>query len=110
MLKADIVMNDGSELKDIILFTSQDLGDSQIMSKDKAEKLLKNNRVVFFSGKYVQGGISTGQISSYYLYEDNEYVKARLVDFVENTKTIYDTVDVADFIFDHRDEILKLIR
>lgn len=110
VVKANIIMSDGTELKDIVLFTNKNLGDSQILSKIDAEKALQNNGIIFFSGKYVQGGISTKAISHYFLYEDNEYIKSKIFDFVESVDTIYDKTDIANFISDYREEILDLIK
>lgn len=110
MLKADIVMNDGAKLKDVMLFTNKNLGNSQIFTKDEAEKLLQGRGIVYFGGKYVQGGISVGGIADYFLFEDSEYIKSRLIDFVNSVDTINDKTGIANFVIEHREKLLELMK
>lgn len=61
MIKANIVMKDGSELKEVLLFKSKDLGNSEIKSKAYARLTLNGEnqslKHVYICGKYIQGGI-----------------------------------------------------
>lgn len=81
-----------------------------MQAKSEAEKLLQENRTIFFCGKYIQGGISVGVIADCFLCEDTEYVEYRIFDFVESVNTIYDKTDIANFIIEYREDILRLLK
>lgn len=112
MLKADIVMMDDTILNDVMLFKDRNLGDSQILTREEAEEYLnfEGEKIVYFSGKYVQGGLIPKQIMEYELNEDSATVEKRIKDFVKNNNTVFDTNDTAEYIIEYRDQLLKLLK
>ncbi|WP_080845650.1 hypothetical protein [Cytobacillus gottheilii] len=112
MIKADIVMMDETILNDVMLFRDRNLGDAQILTREEAEKHLNfdSDRIVYFSGKFVQGGLIPKQIMEYKLKEDSETIKNRIKEFVKNNNSIYDTNDTAEYIIEYREQLLKLLK
>lgn len=112
MIKADIVMMDGSVLNEVMLFKDRNLGDSQILTKEEADEYLdfESDKIVYFSGKYVQGGIISKQIMEYELKGDSETVEERIKEFVKNNNSVYDTNDTAEYIIEYREQLLKLLK
>lgn len=113
-MKVNVWMSDGSELKEVNLFRNKELGDSIVSTKAEIEELLnfENNRTVFFSGMYVQGGLIPRKIIEYEIIDDTEDVSSQLLRFVKSNQDIYDinVPDVVDFIVQNRDGILKILR
>lgn len=107
-------MSDGSELKEVNLFKNKELGDSIVSTKAEIEELLnfKNNKTVFFSGIYVQGGLIPCRVTEYEIIDDTEDVSSQLLHFVRLNQDIYDIniLDVVDFMVRNRDGILKILR
>lgn len=108
MLKANVILKDHTILKQVKLFKSKDMGDTQILTESEAISHLHGNKIVFFGGLYVQGGFIPEQILNYQLFEDENMIEKRIKDFVSNAPTYY--VDTADFILNHREELLKLLK
>jgi len=110
MIKVNLQMADGSELKEVYIFTNKDLGDSVINNKDEIVELFKGNKRIYFSGSHIQGGLIQQKITYYEFVDDTEDVENKLTDFVNSLSTIYDKTDMVGFIMDYRTEILKIIR
>lgn len=110
MLKANIVMNDGSKLHNVNLFRGKNLSDTIINSPKEAEELLEGDRTLFFGGKYVQGGFIPKQVSTYKLFEDDESIKTRLDEFIRKNNTCWDLNDTSEFIMEYRKELLNLLK
>ncbi len=53
---------------------------------------------------------STNKIADYELVEDKEDVENRIKEFVKETPTVLDTNDTAEFIIEHRQELLELLK
>jgi len=113
-MKVNIIMADESELKEVNVFRNKELGDSIATTKSEIEELLnfENNKTVYFGGKYIQGGIIPKKISEYEIIDDEEEVSLKLSKFVKENSGIYDInyPDVSCFIFENRQELLKILR
>lgn len=117
MIKANIVMKDGTELKEVLLFKTKELGDSEIKTKEYAKYILsgqndKHAKHIYVCGKYIQGGIIPQQIASYEIIDDEKEVRESLLNFIKEENTIYDLnySDVIDFIMDNRETLQKILK
>ncbi|TCJ00007.1 hypothetical protein [Cytobacillus praedii] len=110
MLKADIILKDNTMLNKVMLFKDQNLGESQILTESEAIKYLHDNRILFFCGKYVQGGLSPSQIMHYHLYAGKEgELDSRIKDFVYES-VWHNRTDIADFIIEYKDRLSEILR
>ena len=116
-MKINIWMADGSVLKEVDIFTNKELGDSIVDGKYEAEELLdgESQKIVYFSGKYVQGGFIPQMILEYEIIDDEPDVLNAVVDFLDNKKNITDMFGctnkyMANWIVKNRDELLKILR
>jgi len=48
--------------------------------------------------------------SEYELVSSKDDIKEKLKRFISENNTIYDTTDIADYIFDYKDGILNIIK
>ena len=116
MIKVNITMQDGTELKDVSLFESKDLGNSEIRSKEKVRLILNGRdpslKNIYICGKYVQGGIIPQQVANYEIIDDKKKIRQSLLGFIREKNTIYDLnySDVADFMLDNREELLRMLK
>lgn len=112
LVMADIVMMDNTILNQVRLYKSKELGDSIITTKDEADKILdfESSGTIYFSGQYVQGGLITGRIMEYQIFEENESLDEKIDALIERTSDIYDLNDTAEWIMNNREELLKILR
>lgn len=112
MVKLNIEMNDGTLLKEVMLFKNKDLGDSVMRTKGAVNAFLKfhGDKTIWYSGMYNQGGLIPSQISNYEIIEDTEEVKSELDEFIKNNSSIWDLNDTSEFIMYHREELLRILR
>lgn len=113
MINLNIVMEDGTKLNDIQIFKQMDLGDSIINNKSEAINYIEENRdkILYFSGQYVQGGIIMKKIDIYEIYdEDENSFEDKINTFVTSNSGIYDATDIAAFIIDHKEELKDLLK
>jgi hypothetical protein len=68
-MKLNIKMKDGTELKAVYVFYTKELNDTKMKTRDEFLKAIENNHVIFFCGKYTQGGVSPKAIESYEFLE-----------------------------------------
>lgn len=72
----NIFLKDGSILRNVKLFTEKTLSESIVKTEEEAIDLLEyqqKHRIIFFSGKYVQGGISSSaMIECYSIFQTRE--------------------------------------
>ena len=65
-------------------------------------------RVLIDSGKEMITLIELN--SEYELVSSKDDIKEKLKRFISENNTIYDTTDIADYIFDYKDGILNIIK
>ena len=113
-MKANIIMYEGTELKEVYLFTSKELGDSIVSTRAEIEELLNfdSHKRVYFSGSCVQGSLIPERIQEYEIIDDTTEVADELAKFIDNNQDVFDlnTVDVKDFILENRAMLLKILR
>lgn len=112
MIKVNLKMVDGSELKEVCLFKFKELGDSLIDNKNEILKMFNENNIIWFSGNYIQGCFIPQKISSYEFIDDDNDVSSRLLDFIKDSSGIWDInyTDVRDWIMYNRNNLLKILR
>lgn len=116
MIKANITMKDGTELKEVLLFKTKGLGDSEITSKGYAILTLKGEnpslKQVYIGNKYIQGAIIPQQIESYELIDNDKEVREFLLNFIQKDNMTYDLDSsvVTDFIIDNRENLLEILK
>lgn len=112
IVKVNIWMMDGSELKKVNIFKNKELGDSIVSTKFEIEELFENNRTVFFGGRFVQGGFIPEKIAEYEFVDDEHDMSIALTKFVKQNSGIYDInmPDVVSFVIDNRQDILKILK
>lgn len=113
-MKINITMFDDTELREVNLFRSKELGDSIVTTKFEINELLDfdSNKTVWFSGDYVQGSLIPQRIQEYEIVDDTQDVLKELDKFIKDNQDIWDinVPDVRDFIFENREKLLKILR
>lgn len=109
MVYADIKVKDGSELKRAKLFGNKNLGDSKFTNVFDAEKAIENNELIYFGTKYIQGTLISEHIKEFNVYSDGKDGLKEIKTFVELNNTIYDTNDTAEFIYQNKDKLIRLL-
>lgn len=114
MLKLNLKMNDGTELKEVIVFRSKEMGDSAIRSKGLFKVFLEMEehkyKTLWFSGKFVQGWLIPVNISEYEFIEDTEEVKENIQKIIDKNSGLYDSNDTLEFVINHREELLRILK
>ena len=113
-MKANIIMVDESELKEVYIFRNKELGDSIVSTKEEIELLLNfdSDKTIYFSGNYIQGGLIPKRIQEYEIIDNEKELSIKLLDYVKKHQDIYDINinDVVSFILDNRQNLLKILR
>lgn len=86
-MKLNITMKDGSVLNDVKVYYKKTLDDSVMTTQEQFTTAMKNNRTMFFGGKYVQGGFIPCQIESYEFLEHEKSID-ELAPFDEESENI----------------------
>ena len=112
MLKINIIMVDGTDLKDISIFKNKELADSIVSTKAEIIQLLnfENSRIVYFSGKHDQGGLIPQKILEYEFIDDEKDVGNKLKQFINDNSSIYDLNDTCEFIMLYREQLLNILK
>lgn len=112
MLRVNLKMADGSELKEVCIFSSKELGDSLINDKNEILKMFNENKTVWFSGNHVQGGFIPQRISYYEFIDDDNDVSKKLLDFIIESNGYWDInyTDVRDWVMYNRSKLLEIIK
>lgn len=82
-MKANIIMTDESELKEVYIFRNKELGDSIVSTKEEIELLLNfdSDKTIYFSGNYIQGGLIPKRIQEYEIIDDEKEDNGILIAF-----------------------------
>jgi hypothetical protein len=63
--KVNIILKNGTQINNIYVYSTQQLYDSIIDSKERVsmflngDKIFNRNQIIYFSNEYIQGGISS---------------------------------------------------
>jgi hypothetical protein len=113
VVKVNLKMADGSELKEVNIFRTKELSDSIITDYNELEEVLKTNqpKSLWFSGKYVQGSIIPQRILSYKIIDESEELEDKLREFISETNTIWDInySDVAGYMVENKEALAKIL-
>ena len=111
MLKVNIFMKDGTELKKVLLFRDKEERDSELKNKSEIyEALRKGSGRVHFLGEGVWGELFVNQIVRYETLDEAENFESRIKNFVDSTSNIYDLTDIAEWIINNKEELRVLLQ
>ncbi|RYI30551.1 hypothetical protein EVU96_09045 [Bacillus infantis] len=70
MIKVDFYMDDWCEISKAIIFKNNNPNNPPVETPQEARELIKNEKILYFCCKHVQGNLITSKITEYLIDDD----------------------------------------
>lgn len=111
MLKVNLLLKDGSNLKEVILFKNKNEIDSRLETAAEIYgELEKNEGRIHFLGKCSQGEFFVNQVFTFDVLEETVSIEDKIKKLVSDTSSIYDLTDTPEWIMYNKEALLRILQ